>query len=309
MRTGPHEPGPTRPLSAETVVPVAVSALTTRGGHTVPVTPPASDQTARAARPRFATVLFDLDGTLADTIPLIVASYQHAFRTVLAEEVEETRARAWIGRPLLPALLEESPEHGHDLDRVYREWNLANTARLIRRYPGVVELLGDLASAGVTCAVATSKRRETARLALRLRRHRPSRRRRRRPGGHPGPQARSRPAAPRGGGPRRRPGRLRLRRRRHGRRPGRPGRRDGRRGRHVGSGERAALVATRPDALVDSVPELAAYLLGSTRRLESPPCTGSATRRTSTPSSRCWRMPSWPMPRSACGSRPPSTSR
>jgi pyrophosphatase PpaX len=111
-------------------------------------------------------VLFDLDGTLADTIPLIVASYQHAFRTVLAEEVEETRARAWIGRPLLPALLEESPEHGHELDRVYREWNLANTAALIRRYAGVPELLTELTAAGVTCAVATSKRRETARLAL-----------------------------------------------------------------------------------------------------------------------------------------------
>jgi len=111
-------------------------------------------------------VLFDLDGTLADTIPLIVASYQHAFRTVLAEEVEEGRARAWIGRPLLPALLEESPEHGHELDRVYREWNLANTPSLIRRYPGVPELLAQLTAAGVTCAVATSKRRETARLAL-----------------------------------------------------------------------------------------------------------------------------------------------
>ena len=102
------------------------------------------------AQPRWETVLFDLDGTLADTIPLIVASYQHAFRTVLAEEVEEARARAWIGRPLLPALLEESPEHGHELDRVYREWNLANTARLIRRYAGVPELLAALAAAGVT---------------------------------------------------------------------------------------------------------------------------------------------------------------
>lgn len=111
-------------------------------------------------------MLFDLDGTLADTIALIVASYQHAFRTVLGEEVGENRARAWIGRPLLPALLEESPEHGHELDRVYREWNLANTGRLIRRYAGVPELLGRLTAAGVTCAVATSKRRETARLAL-----------------------------------------------------------------------------------------------------------------------------------------------
>jgi pyrophosphatase PpaX len=118
------------------------------------------------AGPRWATVLFDLDGTLADTIPLIVASYQHAFRTVLAEEVEEARARAWIGRPLLPALLEERPEHGHELDRVYREWNLANTSRLIRRYGGVPEMLRALAAEGVRCAVATSKRRETAGLAL-----------------------------------------------------------------------------------------------------------------------------------------------
>jgi pyrophosphatase PpaX len=111
-------------------------------------------------------VLFDLDGTLADTIPLIVASYQHAFRAVLGEEVAEARARAWIGRPLLPALREESPEHGDELDRVYREWNLANTAALIRRYAGVPELLADLTAAGITCAVATSKRRETARIAL-----------------------------------------------------------------------------------------------------------------------------------------------
>ncbi|MGL5908899.1 MAG: HAD family hydrolase [Phycicoccus sp.] len=111
-------------------------------------------------------VLFDLDGTLADTIPLIVSSYQHAFREVLGEEVDEARIRAWIGRPLLDAFLEASPDHGHALDAVYREWNLANTARLIRRYDGVPELLGALTASGVACAVVTSKRRMTARLAL-----------------------------------------------------------------------------------------------------------------------------------------------
>ena len=118
------------------------------------------------ARPRWPAVLFDLDGTLADTIPLIVASYQHAFRTVLGETPSEERARSWIGRPLLPALLEEAPQHGHELDRVYREWNLANTARLIQRYAGVPELLAGLRDAGVVVAVVTSKRRKTARLAL-----------------------------------------------------------------------------------------------------------------------------------------------
>ncbi|MEO6880830.1 MAG: HAD-IA family hydrolase, partial [Mycobacteriaceae bacterium] len=92
--------------------------------------------------------------------------YQHAFDTVLGEDVDEGRARAWIGRSLLEVLLEESPEHGHELDRVYREWNLAHTSALIRRYPGADELLAILAQAGVPMGVATSKRRGAAGAAL-----------------------------------------------------------------------------------------------------------------------------------------------
>jgi pyrophosphatase PpaX len=117
-------------------------------------------------RLRWGTVFFDLDGTLADTIPLIIASYQFAFREVMGVEVDEAQARAWIGRPLLDALLEAAPDHGHELDRVYREWNLANTARLIRTYDGIPDLLTALDAAGVQVAVVTSKRRETAVLAL-----------------------------------------------------------------------------------------------------------------------------------------------
>jgi len=116
--------------------------------------------------PRWQTIFFDLDGTLANTIPLIVASYQHAFREVRGEEIEDARARAWIGRPLLGALLEEDPERGHDLDRTYREWNLANTARLIESYDGVPEMLTTLTAAGASTHIVTSKRTETARLAL-----------------------------------------------------------------------------------------------------------------------------------------------
>lgn len=113
------------------------------------------------------TVLFDLDGTIVDTIGLIVASYQHAFREVLGREVDERTARGWIGRPLLGALLEAEPEHGHALDAAYRRWNLAHTERLIRSVDGIAALLDDLAHAGIGRAVVTSKRREAADLALR----------------------------------------------------------------------------------------------------------------------------------------------
>ena len=120
------------------------------------------------SRAPWPVVLFDLDGTLANTIPLIIASYQHAFRTVLDQEVAEDVARAWIGRPLLDALLEEAPEHGHELDRVYREWNVANTERLIRSYPGVPEMLTELAAAEVRMGIVTSKRHFQATLAMDL---------------------------------------------------------------------------------------------------------------------------------------------
>jgi pyrophosphatase PpaX len=116
---------------------------------------------------RWPVVLFDLDGTLADTIGLIVASYNHAFRTVMGTERDEAEIRAWIGRPLLESFAAVAPEHAAELDEVYRAWNIAQTESLLREYPGLRELLADLSGAGVRTGVVTSKRSQTALLALR----------------------------------------------------------------------------------------------------------------------------------------------
>lgn len=116
---------------------------------------------------RWPVVLFDLDGTLANTIDLIVASYNHAFREVMGVERDPDEIRSWIGRPLLDSFAAVAPEHAAELDRVYRAWNLAQTEELLREYPGVREMLEDLAGAGARLGVVTSKRRETALLAMR----------------------------------------------------------------------------------------------------------------------------------------------
>ena len=116
--------------------------------------------------PRWTTAVFDLDGTLADTIHLIVESYQHAFRTVLGREEDPTVIRSWIGRPLINAFRDHSPEHADELYATYLQWNADNTERLIRGYDGVREVLADLRSAGVRVGVATSKRRESAQQAM-----------------------------------------------------------------------------------------------------------------------------------------------
>ncbi|MEI2778971.1 MAG: HAD-IA family hydrolase [Tetrasphaera sp.] len=117
---------------------------------------------------RWPTVLFDLDGTLVDTIPLIVASYEHAMRTVLPEvSFTPEQARAWIGQTLRTAFAESHPEHAEALEAAYVPYNLANTARLIARYDGVEALVRALLDAEVRIGVATSKRAETAATALR----------------------------------------------------------------------------------------------------------------------------------------------
>ena len=118
--------------------------------------------------PRWPYVVFDLDGTLVDTIGLIVDSYQHAFTTVLGAAEDEVLIRSWIGQPLIRAFREHSPEQADQLFATYVEWNHANTERLVRRYAGVDDLLADLTAAGVRFAAATSKLRGAAETALRL---------------------------------------------------------------------------------------------------------------------------------------------
>jgi len=113
-------------------------------------------------------VLFDLDGTVVDTIPLILASYEHALASVLGEPLDEPRARRWIGRSLVETLGNEYPDDADALVDAYLEFNQASMRALLRRVGGMDEALGALRAAGVQTGVATSKRRSSAHDTLEL---------------------------------------------------------------------------------------------------------------------------------------------
>ncbi|MFZ1412635.1 MAG: HAD hydrolase-like protein, partial [Micropruina sp.] len=112
--------------------------------------------------PRWPVVIFDLDGTVANTIPLILASYTHAVQDVLGHAVAPEQGRRWIGRTLIDTFTELDGACADDLVATYTEWNLANLERLIEPYEGMDELLADLTAAGVRIGIATSKRRFSA---------------------------------------------------------------------------------------------------------------------------------------------------
>jgi pyrophosphatase PpaX len=117
---------------------------------------------------RFETVLFDLDGTVIDSGPIIVASMRHAARTVLGRDVEEEVLTAAVGGPGLVAqmrLLDE--ERVDELVRVYREHNEPLHSEL-QACDGILDLLADLKAQGRRLGIVTAKRRVTVELAFQV---------------------------------------------------------------------------------------------------------------------------------------------
>jgi pyrophosphatase PpaX len=107
-----------------------------------------------------STVLFDLDGTIADSIELILSSARHAFIGFDGRAPSDEEWRMGIGRPLMAVLREYAGGNEDEAQRLfnrYREFQLEHHDRLLRSYPQMTETLGDLAAAGHTMGIVTSK--------------------------------------------------------------------------------------------------------------------------------------------------------
>ena len=117
--------------------------------------------------PGFDPVVFDLDGTVVDTVELIVESYRYATSTVLGEVLPDEFILAGVGRPLRAQMERLSTEHARELYDVYREYNHRRHDELIRGYDGIEEVLDALKAAGRRTGIVTSKSRDTTGMAFR----------------------------------------------------------------------------------------------------------------------------------------------
>jgi phosphoglycolate phosphatase len=111
---------------------------------------------------RFRFVVFDWDGTLADSTALIAAAIQAACRDIGEPVPDEMTARYVIGLGLTDALRHAAPglpveRHG-ELSMRYRHHYLTGDAD-IPLFEGAREMLDDLDEAGCLLGVATGKSR------------------------------------------------------------------------------------------------------------------------------------------------------
>jgi pyrophosphatase PpaX len=118
---------------------------------------------------RFAVVLFDLDGTLIDSGPMIMASARYAARSVLGRELEadvDELVRSYIGGPGLGAMMEAiEPSRVDALIDAYREENERLHGDL-EAFEAVLDVLPGLRAEGRRLGIVTAKRRATVELAL-----------------------------------------------------------------------------------------------------------------------------------------------
>jgi phosphoglycolate phosphatase len=118
-------------------------------------------------RPRFRTVLFDLDGTLLDHFSAIHRAHSHVRRHYGRPDATRDEVMRAIGGGLPEALKKTlGPEHAHLLDealpiyRAYWDRTMLDDAEL---FPGAFDLVRDLHAAGVQVAVFTNKHGPSAR--------------------------------------------------------------------------------------------------------------------------------------------------
>lgn len=115
---------------------------------------------------RYSTVLFDLDGTLIDSGEMILSSFRHATRTVLAREIPEAELAALVGGSNIHEQMRTiDATRADELVDAYRAHNVPLHAEL-QSFAGIEPVLERLRAEGRKLGIVTAKRRKTVDLAF-----------------------------------------------------------------------------------------------------------------------------------------------
>ncbi len=119
--------------------------------------------------PRYQHIIFDLDGTLIDSAPAILASFREAFAQAGMAPVRPIDESV-IGPPLPETLqLLSGSENPLEINRLADAFKASYDCegyKATAAYAGVGELLARLNAAGLTLSIATNKRIHPTRLLL-----------------------------------------------------------------------------------------------------------------------------------------------
>ena len=118
----------------------------------------------------FSTFLFDLDGTLIDSVELILRSYRHTMRTHRGMVPPDELWLKGVGTPIRVQLREwsEDPAEIEAMAATYSVYNLEHHDALVRPFDGIVSTVQHLKEAEKRLGLVTSKVRNGALRGLKV---------------------------------------------------------------------------------------------------------------------------------------------
>jgi pyrophosphatase PpaX len=113
-------------------------------------------------------LLFDLDGTLADSIALLLASFHHTFESHRKPVPPDMEWIAGIGTPLISQIrgFVQDEDEAQQMILTYREFQRTRHDAMLKEFEGVGETLAQLKAEGHPMALVTSKSNDLAHRAL-----------------------------------------------------------------------------------------------------------------------------------------------
>src|SRR5690554_1821339 len=113
------------------------------------------------------TVIFDFDGTLADTNQLIINSFKHIYSTFSKGAFDEKYIMSTFGEPLLTTLTRDFGQFNiEDVLACYREYQVKRFNDEVYLYDTVLETLEYLKHKGIKMGIVTSRLRKSTLDAL-----------------------------------------------------------------------------------------------------------------------------------------------
>ncbi len=110
-------------------------------------------------RTPITTFLFDLDGTLIDSIDLILNCYRHTMKKHLGEVPPDRLWLVGIGTPLRKQMADftEDPDEIEAMVATYKDHHHKHHDDLLQEYPGALAAVKKIKARGVKMGVVTSK--------------------------------------------------------------------------------------------------------------------------------------------------------
>ena len=108
------------------------------------------------------TVIFDFDGTVADTNGVVINSWQHTYKTILGNEAPEEEIIKTFGEPLALSMEKAFPETPvNEAIAIYRGYQVRHFEEMIEPFEGMDQLIKDLKKKGYQVGIVTSRMRNT----------------------------------------------------------------------------------------------------------------------------------------------------